>query len=112
MFWWIWSDSKNYSDDQFDEEIGYDKFKNSNQKIDIHKKDLHIFEKNSKDSFYFAVLFGIMFKLTEQVNFSTDPKETETDISKDLFEKLKGLKDMLRLDLIISSFEQQCFHMN
>lgn len=57
-------------------------------------------------------MFGVRFKLTDQVNFSTDSKETETDISKDLFEKLKGLKDMLRLDLIISSFEQQCFHMN
>lgn len=57
-------------------------------------------------------MFGVRFKLTDQVNFSTDSKETETDISKDLFENLKGLKDMLRLDLIISSFEQQCFHMN
>ena len=50
-------------------EIEHDEFKNSNRKIDSFKEDLHIYEKNLQDSFYFAILYGVRYKLTGFINF-------------------------------------------
>ena len=43
------------------QKIDYDKFPNSEQRIDNFKQELYIYEKGLNDSFYFAILHGIRF---------------------------------------------------
>lgn len=68
------------------ENIGYDKFSNSEKRIENFKKNLYIYEQNSSNSFYFAILYGARFILIGKNNFSTDQKEIEINISKNLFD--------------------------
>ena len=48
------------------------------------KKNLYIYEQNSSDSFYSAILYSARFKLTEKNDFLTDQKEIVENISKRL----------------------------
>lgn len=61
-------------------EIDYDIFTNFEKRIEKFKNELTTFEKNSKDLFYNAVLYALIFKLTKRSEFITDENEIMTII--------------------------------
>ena len=73
------SNPENYCQPEYDRKgIEYDisdKFEKRTQKF---KDELKIFEKTSKDSLYNAVLFALIFKLTERKPFVTDDEEIQS----------------------------------
>ena len=52
------SDLKKYLPECFNEQkIEYDEFKNFDERIEVFKNNLHIYVKNSTNSFYFTILY-------------------------------------------------------
>ena len=96
------SDPKNFVSDH-GEEIEYeidefDGFKNRIKKI---TPDLKIFEKDSKDLFYFAILCATYYALLdkkENFEFCQDRDTLFEVFGKTFFEELKARKNSLHLD--------------
>ena len=64
------SDPENFYQGQFGEElIIYDKFNNFKKKIKKFRNEQYISERQSKDLFYIAVLYGLIFKLNGEKNY-------------------------------------------
>ena len=58
-----------------DVDYEYDKFVGFEERIEKFKKDLKIFKEGTKESFYFAVLYGGFFKLDETKDTFVEDKE-------------------------------------
>ena len=81
------SNPENYCYSQFDKsEIDYDIFDNFVKRIKKFKNELKIFEKNSKDLLYYAVLYALIFKLTDKKEFMTDKNKIQNIIGTDTLE--------------------------
>lgn len=79
------SDPENYTSECFDKtEINYDELDGFEKKIDCFKKDLKMFEGQSKHSFYNAILYATIFKLNEKKTFIQYQNEIETILGKDV----------------------------
>ena len=103
------SEANNYvCDDDLSESI--DEFDNFENKIDKFIKTLYFPTVQNENSFLYAVLYAIRYHLTEELNEVSD--EFFSSNALDVFEKLYALKDNLKLDLKLSSFENQCFMIN
>ena len=103
-------EANNYVDDElFEEKI--DEFKDFNEKIEKFKKNL-FFPKNNQDenSFLYSILYAIRYHLTEKLDQVSDEYFTENDLK--IYQEIYSLKDILKLDLKISSFEDQCYVIN
>lgn len=75
---------EHYTSECFDKtEINYDEFDGFEKKIDYFKKDLKMFEGQSKYSFYNAILYATIFKLNEKKTFIQYQNEIETILGKD-----------------------------
>ena len=101
-------EARNYvnNDDEYNE---IDEFENFERKIDKFIKTLFFPIKQSEDSFLFAVLYAVRYHLTEELS-EVDEDFFQNNLK--VYEKLFALKDKLKLDLKISSFENQCYIIN
>ena len=99
----------NYVDELPEEKI--DEFDNFNEKIAKFKKNL-FFPKGSqdKDSFLYSILYAIRYHLTEELDQVSDDYFIENDLK--IYREIYCLRDFLKLDLKISSFEDQCYTIN
>ena len=73
---------------------------------------------NNKDSFFYSILFAIRYRLTDKFDIIDDDddddvdEQIKVDISAEIFEEIYTLKDVLKLDLDILNFENQCLKIN
>ena len=69
-----------------------------------------IYQKGSRVSFYNALLYAVFFKMSKKFSFVTDENKIENAIGTGTYQKLK--KTDLRPNLLLSTFEQQCYEVN
>ena len=104
-------EARNYFDsDEEGEEIN--EFANFESKVKLFKESLnnpHGLE--NSDSFFYSILYAIRNKLTKKVD-SVDEENLKEDVGLALFHDLFEIKSLLRLDLDILNFENQCFKVN
>ena len=103
-------EANNYiSDDLYEEKI--DEFKDFEERIEKFKRTL-FFPKEDQDenSFFYALLYAIRYHLTEKLDKVSDEYFMMDDFK--IFEKIYQLKDFLKLDLKVSSFDDQCYTIN
>ena len=86
-----------------------DNFDNYGERVDRFKSSL----KNPHDleiseSFFYSILYGIRYRLTEKVEYCDDDK-MKRDITAEIFDQLNSIEDKLKLDLDLMNFENQCF---
>ena len=103
-------EANNYNIDELSEEK-IDEFKDFNEKIEKFKKHL-FFPKNNQDenSFFYSILYAIRYHLTEKLDQVSDEYFTANDLK--IYQEIYCLEDILKLDLKISSFEDQCYVIN
>ena len=87
-----------------------DEFDNFENKIDKFVKELYFPGEQNENSFLFAVLYAIRYYLTEQLDKVEDDFFSSNSLT--VYERLYAVKDKLKLDLKLSSFEDQCFIIN
>ena len=103
---------KNVTRDFEETEMNYDEFDGFKIKIECFKKCLKIFEGQSKHSFYNAMLLATISKLHEKNFFFQHKNEIEIILGKDFCQELKTKKDVLILNLLLSSFKRKCHQVN
>ena len=113
-----------FSDFDFDQEpnnhcneneicyLPIDNFKDYKSKVESFTKTL-INPKgfNNKDSVFYSILFALRYNLKGKVEECEDD-EIKEDIGSELFHEIYLLKNMMKLDLDILNFENQCFKIN
>ena len=77
------------------DEVEFDEFKEASKCSELSKKSPLLFHDNIKDSFFNSVLYGLLFKLTENNRVSKD--NIESALGKEFFDKLKEPKELLQL---------------
>ena len=101
-------EANNYISDDLPGDI--DEFDNFENKIDKFVKELYFPGEQNENSFLFAVLYAIRYYLTEQLDKVEDDFFSSNSLT--VYERLYAVKDKLKLDLKLSSFEDQCFIIN
>ena len=103
-------EANNYNVDDF-HEGKIDNFKDFTERIDKFKKTL-CFPKEIQDenSFFYAILYAVRYHLTEKLDKVSDDNFKKNDL--EIFEKIYHLQDFLKLDLKVSTFEDQCYTIN
>ena len=89
------------------ERVIFDEFSGYEKSVEKFKKSLSSFsDTNSENSFFDAVIYGLMFKLTEGKIVSRDKVESilEAEFYKDFCE----VKDQLQLDTSMYGFFDKC----
>ena len=104
-------EARNYFDsDEEEEEIN--EFSNFEAKIKLFKESLlNPHGLDNPDSFFYSILYAIRNKLTTKVDF-TDEENLKEDVGLALSHDLFEIKSLLRLDLDVLNFENQCFKIN
>ena len=108
-------EANNYNPDDDDDdncnEEKIDNFKDFTERLNKFKEVL-CFPKEIQDenSFIFAILYAIRYQLTGELDKVPDGYFEESDL--EIFKKIYHLKDFLRLDLKVSTFEDQCYTVN
>ena len=107
----------NYCNENEIDNLEIDDFKNYKSKIEKFKETLlnppHGL--NNKDSFFYSILFAIRYQLTGKFSCDGDDnvdEQIKVDIGAEIFDEIYILKNMLRLDLDILNFENQCLKIN
>ena len=67
---------------------------------------------NNKDSFFCSILFAIRYRLTDKFDTVDNDEQIKADIGAETFDEIYSLKDILKLDLDILNFENQCNKIN
>ena len=99
----------NYEDCDFEEKI--DDFQNYNERLSKFKETLLFpLEIQNDDSFFYSILYAVRYHFTKKFDKVSD-EEINQDIA-EIFEKIYRLKNFLKLDLKISTFEDQCYTIN
>ena len=106
----------NYCNENEIDNLEIDDFKNYKSKIEKFKETLLNPEGlNNKDSFFYSVLFAMRYQLTGKFSCDGDDnvdEQIKVDIGAEIFDEIYILKNMLRLDLDILNFENQCLKIN
>ena len=107
------SEANNYNynvDDNFEEKI--DHFKDFESRVLKFKKTLFCpHELQNEDSFFYSILYAFRYHITKKYDKVTDD-EIKKDITAEIFDEIYSLKKFLKLDLNISTFENQCYTIN
>ena len=104
-------EANNYNFDENDFEEKIDNFKNLNERLSKFKKTLFCPQEiENEDSFFYSILYAVRYHFTKKFDKVSD-EEIKEDIP-EIFEKIYHLKNFLKLDLKISTFEEQCYTIN
>ena len=101
----------NYVNDENLSEEVFDDFNNFEEKIERFKKSLVFPKEQDENSFFYSILYAIRYHLTEKLDLVSEDYFTLNNSLK-IYEELYAVKDVLKLDLKISSFEDQCYIVN
>ena len=104
-------EARNYLDsDEKKEEI--DEFANFESKVISFKESLIIPQGlENPDSIFYSILYAIRNKKTDKFD-SIDDENLKIDVGLALSQDLFEIKSLLRLDLDVLNFENQCFKIN
>ena len=104
-------EARNYFDsDEEEEEIN--EFANFESKVSLFKQSLiNPQGLENPDSFFYSILYAIRNKLIGKVD-SVDEENLKEDVGLALSHDLFEIKSLLRLDLDVLNFENQCFKIN
>ena len=106
-------EANNYcvEDDLYDLKI--DDFKDYKSRIEKFTKTLLNPQGfSNKDSFFYSILFAIRYRLTDKFDIVDNDEQIKVDIGAEIFDEISPLKNMLKLDLDILNFENQCLEIN
>ena len=106
-------EANNYcvEDDLYDLKI--DDFKDYKSRIEKFTKTLFNPQGlNNKNSFFYSLLFAIRYRLTDKFDIVDNDEQIKVDIAAEIFDEIYPLKNMLKLDLDILNFENQCLKIN
>ena len=99
----------NYDDDDLKETV--DNFKDFEARVFKFKKTLFCpQELQNEDSFFYSILYAVRYHFTKKYDNVKDD-EIKKDIPK-IFDEIYPLKEFLKLDSNISTFENQCYTIN
>lgn len=96
------SDPENFVPDIMDEiEYEYDNLYNFQKHIEKFENDQQIFNLNSKEFFYFAILYGVVYSQLENkgFEFSEDGQVIVDMMGSGFFDRLKEKQERLYLNL-------------
>ena len=104
----------NYCNENEIHDLEVDNFKDYKSKIEKFTKTLlNPQGLNNKDSFFYSILFAIRYRLTDKISCEDDfDEQIKVDIGAEIFNEIYKLKNMMRLDLDILNFENQCLKIN
>ena len=110
----------NYCNENEIDNLEIDNFKDYKSRIEKFTKTLlNPQGLNNKDSFFYSILFAIRYRLTDKFDIIDDDdddddvdEQIKVDIGAEIFEEIYTLKDVLKLDLDILNFENQCLKIN
>ena len=101
----------NYDDDDDNLKETVDNFKDFEARVLKFKKTLFCpHELQNEDSFFYSILYAVRYHFTKKYDNVKDD-EIKKDIPK-IFDEIYPLKEFLKLDLNISTFENQCYTIN
>ena len=108
------SDPENFVPNYFhDVDYDYDTFAAFGKRVEKFKKDLKIFKEGTKESFYFAVLYGAFFKLDETKDAFVEDREVfESVLGMEFLNCIEKKKEGPCLDLNFNTFGRQCRRIN
>ena len=96
---------KNSDNVIFDEFSGYGKC------VHKFKKSLSSFDDSKTENFFFdAVIYGLLFKLTEGKSFTKD--KVESILRREVYKDFCDVKDRLKLDALVYRFFDKCAQTN
>ena len=88
-------------------------FKDSKKKVaEFNKTLINPQGDENVDSFIYARLYAIRYNLTEKSDSYENGNELQNDIKLDGISELSLLKENIRFDLDILTFENQCHQLN
>ena len=111
----------NYCNENKIDDLEIDNFKDYKSRIEKFTKTLlNPQGVNNKDSFFYSISFTIRYRLTDKFDIIDDDDDDDddvddqikVDIGAEIFEEIYTLKDVLKLDLDILNFENQCLKIN
>ena len=104
-------EARNYFDsDEEEEEI--DEFANFESKVTLFKESLIIPQGlENPDSFFYSILYAIRNKKIDRFD-SVNEENIKIDVGLALSHDLFEIKSLLRLDVDVLNFENQCFKIN
>ena len=107
----------NYCNENEIHDLEVHNFKNYKSKIEKFTKTLlNPQGLNNKDSFFNSILFAVRYQLTGKFSCNDDDDDVDeqikVDIGAEIFDEIYTLKNMMRLDLYILNFENQCLKIN
>ena len=104
-------EANNYNFDESDVEEKIDSFKDFKERISKFKKNIYCPQEiENENSFFYAILYAVRYHFTKKFDKVTD-EEIEKDIP-EIFKEVYPLKNFLKLNLKISTFEDQCYTIN
>ena len=108
------SDTENFVSDCFDDiDYEYETFPGFEKRIEKFEKDLKIFMKGTKETFYCAVLYGAFLKLDEMKDIFVEDREVlESVLGTEFLNCLEKKREGLYLYLNLNTFERQCQEIN
>ena len=110
------SDPENIVSDHVEEiEYDFDTFDNFAKKIKKSEQELQIFEQDSKDSFYLAIIYATFYALLEKIEdleFCQGEGKLTRVLEQSFFEELTGKRENFQLDLSLSNFQAPCHVVN
>ena len=106
------SDPENFASEHVEEiEYDFDTFDNFEKKIKKFEQQLQIFEQDSKDSFYLAIIYATFYALLKEIEdfeFCKGEGKLTRIPDQSFFEELAGKRENLQLDLSLLTFQVQC----
>ena len=106
-------EANNYCVEDDLHDIKIDEFKDYKSRVDKFAKTLlNPQGLNNKDSFFCSILFAIRYRLTDKFDIVDNDEQIKADIGAEIFDEIYPLKDILKLDLDILNFENQCNKIN
>ena len=105
-----WSDPENFVPGCLAEvEYKFDTFFGFEKGTEKLKIELKIFKEDTKQSFYFPILYGAFFNLGKTKDTFVEDRETlESVLGEDFLNGLEKKREVLYLDLNLSTYERQC----
>ena len=109
-------EASNYNDDdEIDDGDFNDKIDDFNDfELRVRKFKESLFcpqDLENEDSFFYSILYSIRYHFTKKFDSVSDD-EIKNDIGSEMFDEIFNLKKFLKLNLDISSFEDQCYTIN
>ena len=102
----------NYCNENEIRDLEIDNFKDYKSKIGNFVKTLFNPQGlDNVDSFFYAILFAIRYRLSGKVE-PCDDEQLKIDIGAEIFDKIYPVKSLMKLNLDILHFENQCLKIN